>query len=173
MAWRNTLAGARDHSRVPMNWDTSPHYGFSEATPWLKRPVEDKGWSIQEQEEQEDSVLNFTRTLSNLRREHKVLRLGSNSFHQEQRKNYLAYTRQLDGSHLFIELNLSDQPLRRKTHDKILVLSMSAKLLPTRRSWNLMKLLSTSTNSVDSKLHRRPSTPHAKMLRPSLHPADR
>ena len=127
MAWRNTLAGARDHSRVPMNWDTSPHYGFSEVTPWLKRPVEDKGWSIREQEEQEDSVLNFTRTLSNLRREHKVLRLGSISFHQERRKNYFAFTRELDDSRLFIELNLSDQPLRRKTHDKILVLSNVSK----------------------------------------------
>lgn len=121
-AWRQVIAGTRDHARVPMHWQEGLHGGFTSGRPWIERPVDDRGWSAAEQEAQDDSVLWFARRMLALRRQYRPLRKGTLTFFQSWRPHYLAYHRDYDGIRLFIEINLSDRPLlKRPVNDKLLI----------------------------------------------------
>ncbi|ETN42651.1 uncharacterized protein HMPREF1541_01808 [Cyphellophora europaea CBS 101466] len=72
---RKTMDGlrtlARDHARTPMQWDAGPFAGFSTAEPWMR--VND--WTldvvnVSAQEDTEDSVLRFYRSVLRLRKEY-------------------------------------------------------------------------------------------------------
>lgn len=107
-AWREVLAGSRDHARVPMPWE--PDGGFTLGTPWLSGRDAAPGFSVAEQVADPDSVWSWHRDLIALRRAHGELREGSLVFHLPARRDYFGYTR---GGRFFIELNLSGRPRRR------------------------------------------------------------
>ncbi len=65
--WPRTLG--RDGARTPMPWaDTAPYAGFSEAQPWLPVGADHPGMSVGVQEDDPESVLNFTRRFLALRK---------------------------------------------------------------------------------------------------------
>ena len=52
----------RDGCRTPIPWeDTEINYGFSEAKPWLPMDASAKNLTVNIQEQENDSMLNFTR----------------------------------------------------------------------------------------------------------------
>ena len=70
------LGVGRDPVRTPMQWDRSPHAGFSTTRPWL--PSADN-WAEQNVESldlQPFSILSLYKRLLALRRSHEALRLG-------------------------------------------------------------------------------------------------
>ncbi|MDD2426871.1 MAG: alpha-glucosidase [Eubacteriales bacterium] len=126
-AWATILAGSRDHSRVPMNWDETLGNGFSTTEPWLPRPERDNGWSVASQEEDPNSVLNDFRNLIALRKQHPALRRGSITFIKEKKRDYLAYVREWEGEKILVEFNLCDlSPMRSQASagDKLLYTNM-------------------------------------------------
>ncbi len=76
--WPATLG--RDGARTPMPWTSTEHGGFSSVEPWL--PVDDHHLllSVEEQEADPDSTLNFFRRVIDLRRRREVMQLGELRF---------------------------------------------------------------------------------------------
>lgn len=58
-----------------MQWDSSPHAGFTErdATPWMRTHDDYPHINVQSQEQDPDSVLNYWRKMLSFRREHRDL----------------------------------------------------------------------------------------------------
>ena len=66
---------ARDHARLPMQWDDSPHAGFTmeEATPWMRTHNDYAQINVKNQEADPESVLNYWRRMLRFRKEHRDL----------------------------------------------------------------------------------------------------
>lgn len=67
--------GSRDNARVPICWDDSENGGFTSGTPWIKSFYYN-GCSASEQENDENSVLNFYRKLLKLRASEPIITDG-------------------------------------------------------------------------------------------------
>lgn len=77
--WPRTLG--RDGARTPMPWEeNAPNAGFSQARPWLPVGADHPRLSVSVQEEDRDSVLNFTRRLLDIRKSSPALKWGDVSF---------------------------------------------------------------------------------------------
>jgi oligo-1,6-glucosidase len=63
---------ARDHGRLPMQWDSSANAGFSAegTTPWMTINKDYVDWNVASQIEEPDSVLAYWRKMLALRKEH-------------------------------------------------------------------------------------------------------
>lgn len=66
---------ARDHARLPMQWDDSAHAGFTskEATPWMRTHDDYPHINVKNQELDSQSVLNYWRKMLQFRKEHRDL----------------------------------------------------------------------------------------------------
>ncbi|KCZ83343.1 glycosyl hydrolase family protein [Hyphomonas adhaerens MHS-3] len=77
--WPRTLG--RDGARTPMPWEEgAPNAGFSQAKPWLPVGADHPRLSVGVQEEDRESVLNFTRRLLDIRKGSPALKWGDVSF---------------------------------------------------------------------------------------------
>jgi alpha-glucosidase len=99
----------RDPYRTPMQWDGSPHAGFSVAEPWL--PISDDCAIVNVQAEDADreSILSLYRRLLHLRRTHPALSVG-NYEPVATTGDLLAYVRRARGDHFLVALNLGEGP---------------------------------------------------------------
>lgn len=59
---------SRDNARTPMQWSNKEHAGFTTGTPWLKANSNYTAINVESQETQPDSVLNYYRKLTALRK---------------------------------------------------------------------------------------------------------
>ena len=66
---------ARDHSRIPMQWDASPNAGFTSGgvTPWMRVHDGFKDLNVERQERDEESILGFYKKILRLRKEYSGL----------------------------------------------------------------------------------------------------
>lgn len=110
-AWAQVLTSSRDHSRVPVRWSPGPGGGFTRGTPWLTGR-EDPSFSVAEQTQDPESVLNHYRRLLVLRRQSPALRLGEVEFVDADRVGYFAWFRTADNQRFFVQLNLTDKPMQ-------------------------------------------------------------
>jgi alpha-glucosidase len=77
--WPSTLG--RDGARTPMPWlGDAPHAGFSGVEPWLPVDPRHPALAVDRQRGDPGSVLEATREMLHLRREHPVLRTGAMRF---------------------------------------------------------------------------------------------
>lgn len=69
----------RDPERTPMQWDASPHAGFTaaEAQPWLPVAANYRTLNVTAQENDPTSMLHLYRTLAHLRRAEPALAVGA------------------------------------------------------------------------------------------------
>lgn len=102
LAWREILAGARDHARAPMRWTAEG--GFTTGTPWFAGAEDAAGFSVAEQEADPHSILNWHRALIALRRANPELVYGDIEFLQPSWKDYFGYVR---GGTFLVEMNLA------------------------------------------------------------------
>jgi oligo-1,6-glucosidase len=110
-AWAQVLTSSRDHSRVPMAWSSEPGGGFTTGTPWMTGR-DDPGFSVMDQADDPESVLNHYRRLLALRRRSRALRLGEVEFVDVNRPGYSAWFRRAGNERLFVQLNLTEKPLQ-------------------------------------------------------------
>ena len=67
----------RDGCRTPMVWTAEKNGGFSKAAKtWLPVYQKHLAWSVENQENDEDSILNFYRNFLTLRKKHKIWQSG-------------------------------------------------------------------------------------------------
>jgi len=121
-ALRKVGSGARDHARIPMQWDSSKHGGFTTGQPWIKTLAD--GNDTESQSEDKDSVLNFYKRLLQLRKNNEALVYGEISV-LKTHELIFAYSRESGGEKYYIECNLSDRQRERPANrpDVELVLS--------------------------------------------------
>lgn len=98
----------RDPARTPMQWDTSPTAGFTEATPWLPIPPIPRA-TVQEQTVDPASLLAMVRRLLQLRRSRSALAIGTYRRIDPSHPNLLAYSRQAGDDHVLVVLNLGSE----------------------------------------------------------------
>lgn len=76
---RKTLHGlghlARDHSRIPFQWDDSPNAGFTsaDAEPWMRVHDEFQSINVARQRDDPASILSFYKTALKLRKQYREL----------------------------------------------------------------------------------------------------
>jgi len=105
--WPETLG--RDGARTPMPWTSdAPHAGFSGHTPWL--PVDERHCrlSVETQNNDKNSVLNFYRQAIALRRSSRALCEGDIAFTDDS-DGLLIFSRSLGDETRHCVFNLSDQ----------------------------------------------------------------
>jgi alpha-glucosidase len=64
---------ARDHARLPMQWDDSPNAGFTTGTPWMRTQDLYREINVKKQESDPESVLSFWKRVLLLRKEYREL----------------------------------------------------------------------------------------------------
>jgi alpha-glucosidase len=99
---------SRDPARTPMQWDSSPNAGFSEAKPWLPIARDYKRVNVAAQSEDPDSILNLYRRLIALRKSEAALTVGSYRGLPAE-GDLLAFVREHAGRRFLVALNLGSK----------------------------------------------------------------
>jgi oligo-1,6-glucosidase len=101
----------RDNGRTPFQWDTTLYAGFSKAQPWL---AVNKNYSTINrylQEKDSNSVLQYFRQLTALRKQHPALVHGKYVLLDKNNPDVYAYTREWKGEKMLVVLNFSQKPV--------------------------------------------------------------
>ena len=99
--------GSRDCGRTPIPWDKSENGGFTDGTPWIKTQV-DEGFTVEEQDKDERSVLNFYRKLLKLRATDECLKDGEFKLLKNDGDEVSVYTRSANGKTVYVVSNFAD-----------------------------------------------------------------
>lgn len=123
--WEHNVPGiglGRDPVRTPMQWDASPHAGFTTGVPWL--PVDQGAQNMNVAIERHDphSMLSLYRELISLRNAEDALILGSYRL-LSVTDDVMVYRREFGRRRLLVGLNFSAQPklIRIQVRGKILL----------------------------------------------------
>ena len=109
----------RDGCRTPMPWDNQPQAGFTAADKtWLPLSPSHLALNAQAQENDKDSVLNFSRQFLKWRKTRPALISGTINFIETGDERILAFTRQTKNDSVLCVFNLSDRD--KKFQDKTL-----------------------------------------------------
>jgi alpha-glucosidase len=105
--------GGRDGCRTPMPWTEGPQMGFTAGEPWLPLAAEHRGLSVEAQQADPDSTLNFAKAVIGLRRAEPALRLGGIEFLETDAPLIAFIRRHADAAgsaSIACVFNLSDAP---------------------------------------------------------------
>jgi oligo-1,6-glucosidase len=104
---------ARDHARLPFQWDGSANSGFSTGEPWMR--VHDEYGSINAAAQEGDggSVLSFYKRVLGLRKEHKdVFVYGSFELLDREGRELFVYRKRYEGKMALVVLNFTTEEQR-------------------------------------------------------------
>jgi alpha-glucosidase len=99
----------RDRGRTPMQWDSSPHAGFSSVKPWLPVASNSKTLNAASQSEAPTSMLSLYRKLIAYRRNSPTLMAGSYRTLKNGQQGCYSYLREHPHGSCLIALNFIDQ----------------------------------------------------------------
>ncbi|EPQ51633.1 glycoside hydrolase family 13 protein [Gloeophyllum trabeum ATCC 11539] len=108
---------ARDHARLPMQWDSSAYAGFSPAPPWMRVNDDYPDWNAEVQLEDTSSVRSFWKQALTLRKKHNVLVYGDFTLRHPDNSQVFAYTRSLGSATALVLLNFHHNPTEFKLDD--------------------------------------------------------
>ncbi len=105
------LGLGRDPERTPMQWDPSPHGGFTaaDAEPWLPLAANFGAVNVTAELEDPHSMLALTRQLLQLRRQHRALHSGGYTPLDCSVESCLTFLRDDAGDRFLIALNFADR----------------------------------------------------------------
>ena len=107
------IAGAnrnsRDNSRTPMQWNSGPNGGFTNATPWIEVNPNATEINVAEDRADPDSVLAHYRKLIGLRRDHAIIAFGTTEPVLPKDPHIFAYRRVLGSEMLFVVANFTGE----------------------------------------------------------------
>jgi oligo-1,6-glucosidase len=108
----------RDNARTPMQWDDSPHAGFTTGTPWLAVNPNYAEINAKAAVEDPDSVLHHYRKLIELRHRLEVVRDGEFVLLAPDDPRIYAFTR---GAELLVAANFSAETVEFDTPGELLL----------------------------------------------------
>ncbi|TFK96302.1 glycoside hydrolase family 13 protein [Pterulicium gracile] len=100
---------ARDHARVPVQWDSSPHGGFTTGTPWMRVNEDYATWNAAAQVGEKDSVFAFWKEALGVRKENDVLIYGDYEDLLPSHEHLFVYKRTLGEAAALVFMNFSDK----------------------------------------------------------------
>ncbi len=104
---------SRDHSRTPMQWDDSPHGGFTTAAkPWLAVHPNYKEINAKQQLGGQNSIYNYFKQMIELRKRNPAFVYGDYTDLDPDHPYLFAYTRTLAEDSFLISLNFSTNTLK-------------------------------------------------------------
>ncbi|PWI57425.1 glycoside hydrolase family 13 protein [Sulfoacidibacillus thermotolerans] len=89
-------AKGRDNARTPMQWDASPHAGFTTGTPWIKVNPNYVEINVEKARRDPNSVFHYYQKLIQLRKQHLIVVYGKYELILEDHPQIYAFTRTLD-----------------------------------------------------------------------------
>ena len=104
-------AMSRDNARTPMQWDDSPHAGFTTGEPWLPVHPDFRAVNAAAQRDDETSVLAHYRRLIRLRHDEPVVAHGDFTMLLPDSEQVYAFLRRLDDVELLVLCNVSGDPV--------------------------------------------------------------
>ena len=103
---------SRDNARTPIQWNNKANAGFSSGTPWLPVNVNYKEINAEAEEKDPDSVLNFYKKLSALRKDYRALIAGDYREIYPDSEEVFAYERSLSNEKITTLVNFTDKPVK-------------------------------------------------------------
>jgi alpha-glucosidase len=103
------LKVGRDGSRTPMQWDGTPHAGFSQTEPWLPVAQDYPTVNVATERDQPTSIYNLYRALIALRRSRPALIAGSYR-PLASGGEVLVFARECAEDRVLVALNLGNEP---------------------------------------------------------------
>ncbi|WP_027861696.1 alpha-glucosidase [Marmoricola sp. URHB0036] len=100
---------SRDNARTPMQWDSSPHAGFTTGEPWLAVNPNHSEINAAAQVDDPDSVFHHYRRLIELRHDEPTVAHGDFTMLVPDHEQLYAFTRTLGDVRLTVVANLSDR----------------------------------------------------------------
>ena len=100
---------SRDNARTPVQWDSSPHAGFTTGTPWLPVHPDADQVNVAAQREDPGSVLAHYRRLIALRHDEPAVALGGFTMLLPDHPQVYAFLRRLGDVELLVLANLSGE----------------------------------------------------------------
>lgn len=100
---------SRDPQRTPMQWDASPHAGFSQVAPWLPVAEDYAENNVAAAKAQPRSLLNFYRALLHYRRRSPALMAGRYELLLPQHATCWLYLREAAAQRVLVALNFSGE----------------------------------------------------------------
>ena len=103
----------RDNARTPFQWDATANAGFTTGTPWLRVNPNYTEINLAAQKDDPDSVYNFYRQLTRLRKSPEYLETftyGELVPYLEDRHNVMAYFRQSGDQKILVMGNFQNEP---------------------------------------------------------------
>jgi len=110
-------ARGRDNARTPMQWDDSPHAGFTTGTPWLPANPRYPEINAARARKDPDSVYHWYRGLIELRHTEPAVVHGDFTMLLPHDEQLYAYTRRLDSTELLVIGNFGGTPARAELPD--------------------------------------------------------
>lgn len=96
---------SRDNSRTPVQWDDSPHAGFTSGTPWIDVARNYKDINVAQAVNDEESIFYHYKKLIELRKEHDVIAYGDYELILANDPQIFAYLRRWHGETLLVVNN--------------------------------------------------------------------
>lgn len=109
--WGRNVPGfnvGRDPERTPMQWDGSPHAGFTDGNPWLPVAPDYKERNAEAASRDPRSMLSFYKELIRQRKNSPALLTGAYKPLESGNKNVLAFGRECEAETLLVAINFSD-----------------------------------------------------------------
>lgn len=112
LAFQCILFGARDHARVPMQWNDSANAGFNAgAEPWQRMNSNYREINVEKDLSDDKSIYRFYQKLLQLKKEMPVALYGSVTEYNHENRSVIAYSREYEGDCIFIAGNFSPKPV--------------------------------------------------------------
>ena len=108
-AFNSILKKGRDNARTPMQWNSSKHAGFSEVEPWIGVNPDYNQFNVENEENEEFSVLNYYKKLIKLKSTNKIIIEGEFELIMEDSDSLFAYDRVLGKDKIRIICNMTDK----------------------------------------------------------------
>jgi oligo-1,6-glucosidase len=110
-------ARGRDNARTPMQWDASPHAGFTTGTPWLAVNPNHVEVNAEAAVADENSVYHYYRRLIALRHTEPVVVDGDFTMLLPHDERVYAFTRRLDDTQMLVVANFTGDTVRAEIDD--------------------------------------------------------
>ncbi len=102
---------SRDNARSPMQWNALKHAGFTEGKPWLLVNENYKTINVESQQNDPNSILNFYRKLTAIRKQYKTLVYGDYQCFDVTNDTSFFYKRWDNEGSFLVLLNFTGNPL--------------------------------------------------------------
>jgi len=110
-------ASSRDNSRTPMQWSSEENAGFTTGKPWMGVNPNYQHINVQDQLQDEGSVLNFYKKMIKMKKENDIFTYGIYDLLLPEHPTVYAYTRTLNDEKVLIITNLSDKAVELNEKD--------------------------------------------------------